>query len=324
MEQIYDRNKKTDLQHSNRSIQKALALANKRRFRENIPLYIMLALPLTFFIIFHYLPMFWMVIAFKDYNLSDGILGSPWVGFRNFEMIFGQIQTLSVIKNTFVLSLLAVFVGFPFPIILAIMLNEVSRNWYKKYVQTLVYLPHFFSWVIVGGIIVTIFSTTHGPINFIIKAMGGEAIPFLLQPSSWIAIFIGSGIWKEAGFSAIIYLAALTNIDPTLYEAAVIDGAGKWKQIVFVTIPCLMPTIVLMFILATGRIMEMGFERVYVFSNPVVRNVSEVVSTYIYDYGVRAGEFSLTTAMGLFDSLVGLVLVLITNKIAKKSGQALF
>jgi putative aldouronate transport system permease protein len=294
------------------------------RIKENIPLYAMLVLPLLYFIIFSYVPMLGSVIAFKDYRFIDGIMGSEWVGLRNFKLIFAQQQTLDIIRNTFVISLLSVVVSFPFPIILAVLLNELRLKWYKKLTQTVLYLPHFFSWVIVGGIIVSVFSVKHGPINFIIEAFGGAPYQFLFNPTAWMSIFLGSGIWKDSGFNAIIYLAALSSIDPTYYEAAKVDGANKWQQITKVTIPCLYPTIILTFILATGKIMEVGFDRIYVLQNPAVKNISEVVSTFIYEIGIRTGEFSLTTALGLFDSVISLLLVLLANHLAKRSGNALF
>jgi putative aldouronate transport system permease protein len=223
-----------------------------------------------------------------------------------------------------VISLLTVLVSFPFPIILAILLNEIRMKWFKKASQTVLYLPHFFSWVIVGGIIINVFSVKNGPINFIIEYFGGEPIQFLFNHTAWMTIFLGSGIWKDAGFNAIIYLAALSSIDPTYYEAAVVDGANKWKQITKVTLPSLVPTIVLTFILATGKIMEVGFDRIFVLQNPVVKNMTDVVPTFIYEMGIQQGEFSLTTAMGLFDSVISLILVLVANRLAKMSGNALF
>jgi putative aldouronate transport system permease protein len=299
-------------------------LHRKIRIKENIPLYTMIALPLLFFIIFAYVPMFGAVIAFKDYRFIDGIMGSDWVGLRNFKMIFDQPHTIEIIRNTLVISLLSVVVSFPFPIILAILLNEIRIKWFKKASQTVLYLPHFFSWVIVGGIIINVFSVKNGPINFIIEYFGGEPIQFLFNHTAWMSIFLGSGIWKDAGFNAIIYLAALSSIDPTYYEAAVVDGANKWKQITKVTLPSLVPTIVLTFILATGKIMEVGFDRIFVLQNPVVKNMTDVVPTFIYEMGIQQGEFSLTTAMGLFDSVISLILVLVANRLAKMSGNALF
>lgn len=295
-----------------------------KRLRQNMPLLFMFIPVIIFYIVFKYLPMFGVVIAFKDYTFADGVFGSEWVGWENFERIFSYSQTRNVIRNTFVLSVLSIIITFPVPIILAILINELRKMWFKRTVQTLVYLPHFFSWVIVGGMIVTMFSQESGIINDWIKAIFGKPYPFLYEEGSWISIYIGSAIWKEAGFSAILYLATLMSIDPTLYEAAKIDGANKWKQIKHITIPGIMPMVILMLILSMGRVMEIGFEHVFVLQNDVVRNVSEVISTYIYKVGLQGGEFSLTAAMGLFESFIGLILVLIANQVARKFGRGLW
>jgi putative aldouronate transport system permease protein len=294
-----------------------------RRIQQNVPLWIMFIPVVAFYIIFKYTPMLGLVIAFKDYTFFGGIWGSEWTGLKNFENLFTQAQSVQIIRNTLLLSVLTVFVGFPFPIMLAIMMNEVRRMWFKRTVQTLVYLPHFFSWVIVGGIVVTIFSQD-GVINSLVAKLFGEPFAFLFNEWSWVSIFLGSGIWKEAGFSAIIYLAALTTIDPSLYEASSIDGAGKWKQMWHVTLPGLSSTIILMLILAMGRVMEVGFDQVYVLQNSIVSNISEVISTYIYQIGLQGGQFSLTAALGLFESLVGLLLVVTTNAIAKRFNKELW
>ncbi|PYI53437.1 ABC transporter permease [Paenibacillus flagellatus] len=294
-----------------------------RRFRQNVPLWLMFAPVVAFYAVFKYTPMLGLVIAFKNYTFYEGIWGSGWVGLQNFEHLFTQAQSVQIIRNTLVLSVLTVLVGFPFPIALAILLNEVRRAWFKRTVQTLVYLPHFFSWVIVGGIVVTLFSQS-GMINALVARWLGEPFAFLFHEGSWIAIFLGSGIWKEAGFSAIVYLAAMTTIDPSLYEAASLDGAGKWKQVRHITLPGLSPTIVLMLILAMGRVMEVGFDQVYVLQNSIVSNVSDVISTYIYQMGLQGGQFSLTAALGLFESVVGLVLVALANAIARRFGRELW
>ncbi|NOU91760.1 ABC transporter permease subunit [Paenibacillus sp. LMG 31456] len=277
-----------------------------------------------FFIIFKYFPMFGLLIAFKDYNFADGILHSPWVGLSNFEMLFNQSQTLNIIRNTLLLSLLSLVFGFPVPIVLAILLNEARRLWFKKFVQTVVYLPHFLSWVVVGGLVLTIFSMESSAINHWIEQQFGEPYPFLYNPNSWIAVFVASGVWKEMGFNAIIYLAALSSIDPSLYEAAAIDGAGKLKQIWHVTLPGIQTTIVLLIILAIGKVMDVGFDPVFNLQNNVVSSVSEVISTYVYRVGVQQGQFSLTSAMGLFESVVSFVLVLSANAIARKFQQGLW
>lgn len=296
----------------------------KRRFKENLPLLSLFVPVLLFYIIFKYVPMFGAIMAFKDYNFADGIWGSPWSGLHNFQVLFSNPQTLNIIRNTLLLSVLNIIVGFPVPIILAILLNEVRKQWFKKWIQTLVYLPHFFSWVIVGGIVVTLFSEQTGIINVLLERLTGKTFSFLYHDASWVAIFLGSGIWKEAGFSTIIFLAAITNIDPSLYEAASIDGASKWRQIVHITLPGISSTVVLILILQMGNVMSVGFDPVYVLQNSGVYSVSEVISTYIYKVGIQGGQFSLTSAMGLFESVVGFILVCSTNLVARKFGRGLW
>lgn len=265
-----------------------------------------------------------LVIAFKDYSFRDGIWASPWVGFDNFATLFRQPQTLQIIWNTLVISVLNIIVGFPFPILLAILLNEVRKTWFKRWTQTLVYIPHFMSWIVVGGIVITLFAQEQGIVNEVLYRLFGFKVPFLYQQSSWLAIFLGSGIWKDAGWNAIIYMAALAGIDPALYEASSLDGAGKFKQIWHVTLPGMMPTIILMLILSMGHFMAVGFDQIYILKNPVVSDISEVISTYIYRLGMQNGEFSLTTALGLFESIIALILVFTTNKIAQKFGRGLW
>jgi putative aldouronate transport system permease protein len=299
-------------------------LSRKRRWNQNVPLLIIFLPVILFYLIFKYAPMFGLGIAFTNYNFHDGFLGSPWVGLKHFYTIFSSGQIINVIKNTLILSLLSIGVGFPFPIMLAILLNEVRRAWFKGWVQTLVYLPHFLSWVIIGGMVTTMFSLQSGVINHIITYLFGEPYPFLYKEGSWIAVFVSSGIWREAGYSAIIYLAALTTIDSSLYEASSLDGANKFKQMWHVTLPGISPTIFIMLILSMGRVLEVGFDHVYMLQNTTVTSVAEVISTYIYRIGLQSGQFSLTSALGLFESVVGLVLVLITNAIAKKFGQNLW
>jgi putative aldouronate transport system permease protein len=262
---------------------------------------------IVYFIIFKYVPMLGAVIAFKQYNFSDG---NP--------------QMVNTIRNTLLLSVLKILFGFPFPILLAILLNEVRKTWFKNIVQTLVYLPHFFNWVVVAGIVITIFSRESGIINNLVQLGGGTAYPFLYNGFSWVAIFLGSGIWKEVGFSAIVYLAAITTIDPSLYESAGMDGANKLRQIWHITLPGIRPTIILLLILAMGNVMEVGFDQIYLLQNSVVANISEVISTFIYRAGLQGGQFSITAAMGLFESLVGLVLVIGSNQIARKFKQGLW
>lgn len=291
---------------------------------QNLYLYLMFLPVIVYFIVVKYVPMLGLAIAFKDYSFNYGIMESPWVGLKHFEILFNSPQTLQIIRNTLMLSVLSIVVGFPVPIIIAILLNEIGKVWFKKSVQTLIFLPHFFSWVIVGGFVIIMFSLESGVINKILMTFFGVSKPFLYDAPSWVAIFLGSGIWKESGFAAVIYLAALSGIDPSLYEAASIDGASKMKQIRHITLPGLKSIIILMLILSLGRVMEVGFDQVLVLQNSVVSNVSEVISTYIYKIGILKGYFSLSTAMGLFESAVGLVLILTANQIARRFDQGLW
>ncbi|MDF2648276.1 MAG: sugar transporter permease, partial [Paenibacillus sp.] len=231
-------------------VQSRVLLQRKRLFHMNVPLMIMFAPILIYFIVFKYVPMGGLIIAFKNYNLADGIMGSPWVGFDNFKLLFNNPGILHTIRNTFFISLLSIIVGFPFPIILAILINEVRRMFFKRAIQTLVYLPNFLNWVIIGSFVVLIFAQEHGIINNIINKLGGKSFAFLYNENSWLVVYLGSGIWKEAGFAAIIYLAALGAIDPSLYESAGLDGANKFRQFWHVTLPGIRPVIVLLLILA--------------------------------------------------------------------------
>lgn len=288
------------------------------RLRKNIPLLIMLIPVVAYYIIFKYAPMGGLVIAFEDYNFSKGMFGSDWVGLDNFRMLFRGTNTLNIIKNTLVLSVLRLVFSFPCPIILALLLNEVRSSAYKRVLQTFLYIPHFFSWVIVGGIVTTIFAQDNGFINNILTAItGGDPYPFLYRENSWRAVFVGSGIWKEMGFNSIIYLSALASIDPALYESAVIDGANKWNQIWHITLPGIKSIIFMQLILSTGSVMSVGFDQIYMLQNNAVLQISDVVSTYVYRIGLKGAQFSLSTAMGLFDSLIALILVTLSNRIAK-------
>ncbi|WP_168122601.1 ABC transporter permease subunit [Paenibacillus sp. HB172176] len=299
-------------------------LRRKRRFKQNIPWLLMFLPVVAFFLIFKYAPMVGLIIAFKQYTFFEGVWGSKWVGFDNFRLLFLDPSAFRTIRNTLVLSVLGITITFPFPIALAILFNEVRQLAFKKTAQTLLYLPHFLSWVVVGGLVVTMFSEDGGIVNHLWQSITGHTYPFLYKEGSWIAIFIGSGIWKSAGFGAIIYLAALTTIDPSLYEAAAMDGASKWRKIWHITLPGIRPTIVLMMILSVGNVLEVGFDQIYNLQNSVVSNVSEVISTYIFRVGLQGAQFSLTTAMGLFESLVGLVLVLAMNAVARRFKQGLW
>jgi putative aldouronate transport system permease protein len=295
-----------------------------RRFRHNIPLFIMFIPIIVYFIVFKYTPMFGLVVAFKNYNFTEGIWGSPWVGMDNFKLLFTNPNMLNILRNTFFLSVLQLVIGFPFPILVAIMINEIRSSWFKKSVQTAVFLPHFLNWVIVGGIVITIFAQENGIVNHFVKLISGDSYPFLYKAGSWITIFVGAGIWKGAGWGAIIYLAALSAVDQSLYEAAALDGASRLKQIWHISLPAIQPVIFIILILSIGNIMEVGFDQVYVLQNAVVSNISEVISTWNYRVGINGGRFSLATALGFFESVVGLFLVLGANTIARRFNNGLW
>lgn len=289
-----------------------------------MPLMILFLPVIVYYVVFKFLPMFGVVMAFQDYNIRKGFLGSPFVGFKYFELIFSTPTTLQVIKNTLFLGITRFLLGIPFPILLALMLNEIKNARYKKIAQTCVYLPHFLAWTIVGGMVINLFSQDTGIINTITKFFTGDTYPYLYNEKSWLAIYFGSSIWKEMGFSAIIYLAALTGVDTELYDAASIDGASRIKQIIHVTIPAIMPTIVINMILSVGSSVNVGFDQIYVMTNATVNNVSDVISTYVYRVGLEQMQFSLTSAMGLFQSVLGMILVLITNRLAKRVDASLW
>jgi putative aldouronate transport system permease protein len=308
----------------NKKKRNVLAVFKTKDFKKSIPLFIMFIPVIAFYICFKYLPMFGIVMAFQNFNIGKGIFGSEFVGLKYFELIFTNGATLDVIKNTLVLGLTRFIIGMPFPILIALMLNEIKHVGFKKMTQTLIYLPHFLSWTIVGGMVINLFSQETGFINTMYEAVTGNTFPFLYRPGSWMAIYFGTGIWKETGFAAIIYLAALTSIDPELYDAASIDGASKIKQMLHVTIPAITPTIIVNMILSIGGAVNVGFDQIYVMANPTVNSISDVISTYVYRVGLQQMQFSLTSAMGLFQSVLGLILVIMTNRLAKKADYNLW
>lgn len=278
----------------------------------------LMALPVVaYFIVFHYIPMYGAIIAFKDYSPLKGIWGSEWVGFKHFEDFFGSIYFWRLIRNTLLISLYSIIFGFPVPIIFALLLNEIRNSLFKRVVQTATYMPHFLSLVVVAGMIVN-FTSVDGLINDIIAALGGERIPFLMKPEYFRLIYVASGIWQEFGFQSIIYLAAITNIDPQLYEAARIDGANRWQQLKHITLPGILPTIVILFILRIGNIMNVGYEKIILLYNPATYETADVISTFVFRRGLIEFDYSFATAVGLFNSVVNFVVLIIANEIAKR------
>ncbi|WP_243633207.1 ABC transporter permease [Paenibacillus xerothermodurans] len=276
---------------------------------------------MLYFLLFKYGPMYGVLIAFKDFNFFQGIWASKWIGLDTFEEIFKRRDFYIALRNTFMLNFLDLIVSFPAPIVLAIMLHELKVSWFKKVSQAVLYLPHFISWVIIGGIVYQVFATNTGIANLLLMKMGLPAIPFLSDKNYWLLTYLGTGVWQSAGWGTIIYLAALTGINKELYEAAEVDGAGRFTKIRYITVPGLKPTIITLLIMNLGHMIQIGFERPYVIGNVTVREYSEVLSTFVYKIGLQSGEYSLATAVGFFQAVVGLVFILSANWIAKKTTE---
>lgn len=294
-----------------------------RYVRRHPMMYLMLIPGLFFLFIYKFAPLYGILIAFKDYNIFagsnpiDAIAKSPWVGFANFERLFKSSEFIKVLANTLIINGMKILFLFPIPIICAILLNEIRNKAFRKLSQTAIYVPYFFSWVVVFGIFYSLFGS-YGVVNNVIAALGHARIKFFTDTGifRWLLVFTEG--WKEIGYNTVIYLAAITGIDIALYEAASVDGANKWKQIWHVTMPGLLPTIVLMFILKVGYILDTGFEQVLVFYNPAVYDVADIIQTYVYRLGMGQMDFPLSTALGLFNSVVAFVLIVSANMISKK------
>lgn len=280
--------------------------------------YLFILPAIIWFLIFAYYPMYGLILAFKDFNFGAGILGSPWIGLRFFKNFMSDSDFYMVIRNTVSISLLKLIFGFPAPIILALMLNGVRNFKFKRIVQTVSYLPHFVSWVVVVTLMSKFLSPSNGVINDIRLQMGKDPIYFMGLPKLFYPLLVVSDIWKGIGWGSIIYLAALTNIDPTLYEAAEIDGAGRWANLWHITLPCLKPTIGILFIMSLGGLFNAGFEQVYLMQTPSVLDVSETLDTYVLKRGLKMGQFGYSTAVGMFQSVISLILVISANYTSKK------
>ena len=290
----------------------------KKDFKRNKYVYFMAIPVLLFFLVFCYLPMYGALIAFQDYNIVDGFFGSEWVGLHWFKKFFTDYTFIRILKNTLILSFTNILWGFPAPIILALLLNEVKSQKYKRCVQTVVYIPHFISVVVICGLIKD-FLGRDGIITMLLTNFGLENTNLLSIPEYFRTIYVGSGIWQEIGWGSIIYLSALTGIDPQLYEAAKIDGAGRLRQTWNITIPGIMSTIIVMLILRIGQIMSLGYEKVMLLYTPIIYEKADIISTYVYRVGLLEGmQFSYSTAIGLFNSVINLLLVVIANTISNK------
>lgn len=285
-------------------------------------LYVLLAPGLIYLIIFKYWPMYGAQIAFRNYNPADGFTGSPWVGLMHFERFINSFQFEELLVNTLTINTVGLLVAFPVPIVLALIVNQLSSPRFKKVVQSVLYAPSFISVVVVVGMIFLLFSPGAGIVNNVIELAGGEPVFFMGDPGWFRPLYIGSDIWQNAGFSMIIYLAALTAIDPSLHEAAKMDGANKFRRIWHIDIPGIMPVVTILFVLAIGSIFNLGFEKVYLMQTPLNLETSEVINTYVYKAGLQQAQFSYSAAIGLFNSVLNLILLVTFNFVAKKANQS--
>ena len=287
----------------------------------NAQLYILLLPTLILFLLFRYWPMYGIQIAFKDYNAFLGFTKSPWAGFFHFIRFFNSYQFWKVLINTIGLSFFQLAAGFPIPILLALMLHQVDNKKYKKFVQTVTYAPHFISLVVLVGLLTIFLSPRSGIINTIITTFGGDPIYFLGKEGLFKPIYVISGIWQNAGWGAIVYMAALSGISPELYEAAKIDGSNRFQRMLHIDLPGILPTVVIILILNVGKVMKLGFEKVFLMQNPLNLSSSEIISTYVYKMGILEAQFSFSTAVDLFNGVVNLIILLSANKIARKLGD---
>lgn len=297
------------------------AKGKMKYWKRALPYYLMIFPGLLYLLLFRYGPMFGVFIAFKKYSPFKGVWNSEWVGFEHFVRLFTESDFLFLLRNTLILNLLDVLVAFPFPILIAILLNEVGKKYWKNSIQTIIYAPHFLSWVVIVGITMLLFRTQDGGINILLDSIGLSRIELMTDPSYFRVVWLFHNIWQGAGWGAIIYLASIASIDPSLYEAAKVDGASRLQQILHITLPSLKTIILIMLILRLGNFIDVGFEHVFLLQNPLNLEVSDVFETYIYRQGLVQGDFSYVTAVGLFKSVVGLVMVVSANTIAKRFGE---
>ena len=297
----------------------------KRGFRREMnrywDLYLLLVPVVLYFIIFIFWPMYGVQIAFKDFSPSKGIFDSPWVGFKHFLRFFNSFNFWDILRNTITISFYQLIAGFPIPILLALVLNEMRNAKFKKLLQTVTYAPHFLSTVVLVGMLTAFLNPSTGLVNRVIEMLGGEAINFMAEESWFSSLYVWSGVWQNAGWGTIIYMASLSSIDVQLYEAATIDGASRFKKLLHVTLPSIVPTAVTMLILDCGRIMNIGFEKAFLMQNDLNINRSEVISTYVYQVGITQAQYSYSTAVDLFNAVINVILLLVVNKISKKLTQ---
>ncbi|MBP2113766.1 ABC transporter permease subunit [Paenibacillus sp. FSL R7-0204] len=284
-------------------------------------LYLLVMLPLAFVIVFKYLPMTGLVIAFKDYKIARGFWGSEWAGLQVFQDLFAKPDFIRAVRNTLLLNVLDLCFSFTMPIVLALLLNEIKSVRFKRINQTVLYLPHFLSWVIIGAIAYQLLSEGGGVVNNLIELMGGTRIPFLQQDTNWLISYLVIGVWQSMGWGTIIYLAAMSGINPEMYEAATVDGAGRWRKVWNITLPSIRATIVTLLIMALGKVMDGSFERIYALQNKATTEFTTTIPVLVYRWGIESGNFSRATAIGLFQSVIGIILVISADRVAKKLGE---
>ena len=304
----------------NKAAKKAKRARTWKLIKKNKMVYLMLLPVLVYYILFHYKPMYGIIIAFQDFNPRRGVLGSPWVGLKHFRDFFGGYYFLRLLGNTLRLSFATLLIGFPFPIILALLINELRSKKFSKIVQSITYMPHFVSMVVLCAMIRQ-FVGSNGFITGFMSLFGYDGGNLLNHGEYWIPIYVISNIWQGAGWGSIVYLAALTGIDSELYDAAKVDGANRWKQTLHVTIPCILPTIIIMLIMRVGQIMGVGYEKTILLYDGAIYDVADIISTYVYRMGLQNRQFSYSTAVGLFNSVVNFILVIIANQISKKTTE---
>ncbi|WP_063847466.1 ABC transporter permease [Bacillus sp. FJAT-28004] len=306
-----------DLSHTS-SVRKKKANVTLDYMKRNLDLYLFVLPVLIYFAVFHYYPLYGVQIAFKDFSPTEGILGSSWVGLDHFTRFFNSTYAWDIIKNTLFISLYALAIGFPAPLILALLLNQIPNKRFKSIVQTITYAPNFISFVVIVGMLLIFLSPSAGIINSVIAMFGGDPINFMGSSKLFSSIYVLSDVWQTCGWGAIIYLAALSGISPELHEAAMIDGANKLKRVWHIDLPGIMPTVVILLILALGGVMSLGFEKIYLMQNDLNITSSEIISTYVYKVGLQGGDFSFSTAVGLFNNVINFVLLIIVNAVARK------
>jgi putative aldouronate transport system permease protein len=291
--------------------------------RKHWQLYMLLFLPLLYLVVFQYWPMYGVQIAFRNFNAADGILGSPWVGLRHFQRFISTYDFVQTLRNTVVLSLYSIAVGFPFPIMLALGLNYVTQEWFKKTVQLVTFAPYFISVVVMAGIILQFLAPNTGLINNMLQRIGLPQVNFMGRPELFAHVYVWSGLWQTIGFSSVLYIATLTSVDPTLHEAAIIDGASKLQRIWYIDLPEIMPVAILLLTLSMGGLLSSGFEKILLLQNALNLRASEVIDTYVYRVGLASTfpDYSYAAAIGLFKSVVGLILLLGVDRFAKRMGQ---